>query len=139
MAAGADIPTVVDDLKVRQAEVDALRTELTDLSRRCEMAKAQTLDIEAVAQGYAKLPLLLDEAERIGAGLELHTFLRQVIDVIEWKQSPTNPKEGTAEIQLFELPGFWSAEEGEATHRTAVARFGESSLLAPREGLEPPT
>lgn len=123
----------------RQVEIDALKFELEDLSRRRQTAKAQTLDVEAVAESYSKLPRILDEVERAGAAGELRTVIRTLIDVVEWRQDAVNPKQGIAEIQLYELPDFWASGETRTPHQTGVVRFGEVSQLAPRERLELPT
>lgn len=53
----------------------------------------------------------------------------RAIDVIEWRQDPTDEKTGEALLQLFPVPGPWDGNQRES-------RFVMLSNMAPTTGLE---
>jgi hypothetical protein len=95
---------------------DKLKVEISDREAKRLDLKTKMLDAEVVAEGYAKLPVLIDLADKNGDRENLKSLMRAVIDVIEWRQSPEDPKKGDALVRLYELPpGLWTPQGAETT------------------------
>lgn len=126
----------VGALKVRVREKDAqaaqLKVKMGELEAKRDALKSEILNAEVVAEGYSKLPNVLDEAERAGARAELKALLQSVIDVVEWRQDPVDEKKGEVLLQLFPVPGLWDENRRDE-------RFVTLSNMAPATGLEPVT
>jgi site-specific DNA recombinase len=115
---GTGMTTLVQRMRERQVQADALKTEVMDLETKRNVLRTQTLDAEVIAEGYSRLPFVLDEAVRVEAHAELQNLLQAIIQVVEWHERPGNPKEGWAEIELLKLPeDFWAGGEGEKAER----------------------
>lgn len=105
-------------LREREAAAQALRLEVEDLEFRRDALRQKFLDDEVVAEGYERLPALLDEARELGAQELLRGLLQAVVDVVEWREDEGDPKKGTATIMFYELPeGFWAAVEAQKEER----------------------
>jgi site-specific DNA recombinase len=139
--AGGDAAALVARLREREAQVADLRRELATLEEKVAATERQTVSAEAVVEGYTQLHRLLDDAIAADAREELRDVLRAIIDVVEWREDPSEPRSGEALIQLFEIPaGFWAPEKDKPDDPAAVnQRFVGLSRLAPRRGLEPRT
>ncbi len=71
-----------------------------------------------VAEGYERLPALLDQAREQGVHELLRGLLQAVVEVVEWREDEGDPKKGTATILFYELPkGFWAAVEAQKEER----------------------
>jgi hypothetical protein len=79
-----------------------LKFEVPDLEAKRQALRRQKLDAVAAVESYGKLPFI-DEAERLGTRQELTNLLQTVIDDVEWRQDPKDPKRGEALIKLYEL------------------------------------
>ena len=103
---------VLKSLRTRLAEHEAaqeqLKLEVANLEARRLDLKQKMLDAEVVADGYRKIPRLIDFAEKKGHRDELKALLSGVVDRIEWRHSPDDPKKGEAAVRLFELPDGWA-------------------------------
>src|SRR5438477_204350 len=84
--------TVMARLRKRKKIAKQIKGDMAALESRRDALKVKTLNATVVAEAYAKLPTLLDEAERAGARQKLKTLLQSIIQVIEWRQNPNNPK-----------------------------------------------
>ncbi len=85
-----------------------LNGAIGDLEVKRQVLKRDVLADDVVADGYGKLPAALDAAQQAGTPHELQALLRAVIDVVEWRQDPADPKKGDAHIKLFPLSeDFW--------------------------------
>ncbi len=105
-------------LRERETAAQALRLEVEDLEFRRDALRQKLLDDEVVAEGYERLPALLDEAREQGAHELLRGLLQAVVDVVEWREDVGDPKKGTATILFYELPeGFWDAAEAQKEER----------------------
>lgn len=111
---GGNLGALKRRLQEREAEQAKLASDILDLETKKDTLERETLNAEVVADGYRKLPRLIDEAKRLKAHDELKGMLQAVIDVVEWRPDPAEPKRGEALIQLFDLPkDFWSTEDAE--------------------------
>ncbi|MHB8877484.1 MAG: recombinase family protein [Myxococcaceae bacterium] len=118
-------------LREREAEQAKLRTDVINLEAKKQVLERETLNAQVVAEGYRRLPRLIDEAMRLNAHEELRGLLQSVVNVIEWRPDPENPRRGEALIKLFELPkDFWSVEGSENKQPSAPLLGG--SLGCPR-------
>ena len=60
------------------------------------------------------MPILIATAK--GDRENLKGLLRAVVDVVEWRQSPDDPKRGDALVRLFELPpDLWQPQTPKTT------------------------
>ncbi|MBL8950721.1 MAG: hypothetical protein JNK82_08095 [Myxococcaceae bacterium] len=112
-------------LRDREAVKNQLKVEVGDLEAKERGLRQQMLDALTVAESYAKLPTIIDKAERIGAREELKALLYRIIDGIDWVQDPKDPKKGEALIKLCELPAEFGLE------RLKAARPGEPVNSSP--------
>ncbi|MCC6333699.1 MAG: recombinase zinc beta ribbon domain-containing protein [Myxococcales bacterium] len=107
-----DSKTVLKSLKTRLVEHEAaqeqLKLEVVNLEARRLDLKQKMLDAEVVADGYRKIPRLIAFAEKKGHRDELKALLSGVVDRIEWRHNPDDPKKGEAAVRLFELPEGWA-------------------------------
>ena len=98
-------------MREREAVKLQLKEAIADLDVKRMDLKTKMLDAEVVAEGYAKLPLLIETANKNGDRENLKGLLQAVVDVIEWRQSPEDSKKGEALVRLYELPsGLWAPE-----------------------------
>lgn len=111
---GAALDSLRARLREREAAKNKLKIEVGDLEAKRQVLRQQMLDAITVIDSYSKLPFIIDRAEKIGARDELKTLLQTVLEVVEWRQSPEDPKRGEALIKLRELsPGFWAEAPNE--------------------------
>jgi predicted nucleic acid-binding Zn-ribbon protein len=115
---GAPLGSLRARLRDRQAAKNRLKIEVADLEAKGQGLRQQMLDAVTAVDSYAKLPSIIDEAERLGARQELKSLLQTVIDGVEWRQDPKDPKLGEALIRLYELP----AEFGLKRQKKPTAR-----------------
>ena len=116
----------------REAAAQELRVEVEDMQFRRDALRQKLLDDEVVAEGYERLPALLDQAREQGAHDLLRGLLQAVIDVVEWREDEADPRRGTATIMLYELPeGFWEAIEAQKEERPNEPLSNGSSLSRP--------
>lgn len=105
-------PTLLKSLKTRliehEASQDQLKVEIANLEAKRLDLKQKMLDAEVVAEGFRKIPMLIDHAQKKGYREDLKTLLRGVVDRIEWRHNPDDPKKGDAAVRLFELPTGWA-------------------------------
>ena len=119
-------------LREREATAQALRVEVEDMQFRRDALRQKLLDDEVVAEGYERLPALLDLARERGAHELLRGLLQAVIDVVEWREDEADPRRGTATIMFYELPeGFWEAIEAQKEERPNEPLSNGSSLSRP--------
>jgi len=106
--------------------------EVEDLEFRRDALRQKLLDDEVVAEGYRRLPALLDLAREQGAHELLRGPLRAVVDVVEWREDDGDPTKGTATIMLYELPeGFWASVEAQKEERPSELPSNGGSLSRP--------
>ena len=111
---GGSLDALKRRLQEREAEQAKLKIDIQDLETKKDTLERETLNAEVVAEGYRKLPTLIDEARRLKAHEDLRGLLQAVIDVVEWRPDPEDAKRGEALIQLFDLPqDFWSSTGAE--------------------------
>jgi hypothetical protein len=88
------------------------------------------LEAEVVAEGYGKLPLLIETANKNGDRENLKGLLQAVVDVIEWRQSADDAKKGEALVRLYELPpGLWATPETARPDEPLIGSSGRVKWL----------
>jgi hypothetical protein len=118
-------------MRDREAAKNRLKIEVADLEAAGQVLREQLLDAVADVDGHARLPFILDGAERLGARQELKNLLRTVVDDSEWSQDP--------EDQVFELPAAFAFGRPKSERPDEPCGSSGRSKLAPWRGLEPRT
>lgn len=103
--------TIRARLMDRETELQALRAAKAELVARRDAIRREVLESETVAGAYQKVPQLLDDARRVGAHDELRALVQALVDAVEWRQSPDDPKRGEALISLYPLPDLLARPE----------------------------
>ena len=123
---GGQITSLLTRLKEAEDREQALKHEVIDLEAKRAALQDEMLTAEVVAEGYRNLHRLLTEALTAGVEADVKELLRAVIDVVEWRENPENPKQGTALIQLFELPSGFGLDDGQKNEQPCKPLNGGS-------------
>jgi site-specific DNA recombinase len=107
-----DLSTLKDRLRSREAELAEITERKADLIARRDALHREVLEADTVAAAYAQIPHLFADAQSKGADKELHALLRAIIDQVEWRPNPDDPKSGEALIQMFPLPRLFTPPAG---------------------------